>query len=185
MRIAITGAQGVGKSTVCELLKKKIELFWPNNKCSIIGNISRSLLKRKLVQSDTKSTIEDYYLYNTEYIKGLLNTDSDIIIHDRTLLDSLAYQLFNNNASPRYYSMIKEITKWYILGIDYYYVLPIEIPIEDDGVRNLSYEYQDNINRLMISLLHDYHIDWREVRGTVEERVNEIMESIKIDMPQQ
>lgn len=178
MRIAISGAQGVGKSTLCEYLTINLTTIYPTKTIETIGNISRDLAKRLGVSIDTKSTIEDYYLYNTEYIKRLINNNADIIIHDRTLLDSMAYQLYNNNAPSNYYTMLRELVRWYIIDISYYFYIPIQFEMEDDGIRHLDKQHQKEIAAIILSLLSDYKVKYSVIQGTIQNRINAIVEEL-------
>ena len=179
MRIAFSGAQGVGKSTICEQLKNKLISIKPNKNIAVIGNISRYLIKQYKINTDVKSNNEDYYLYIAEYIKRLLNTEADIIINDRTLLDSMAHQLYNNNASSNYYAMLREIVRWYLRDIDYYFYIPIQFEMDDDGVRYVDNHHQKEIDKMIMKLLKEFNVEYVVLHGNIENRINIILETIE------
>ncbi len=179
MRIAITGSQGVGKSTTTISLKNKLGTIYKDKTIDIIGNISRDLLASGLINTDYNSTLDDYYLYIAEYYKRLLSSKSDIIIHDRTLLDSMAYQVTNNNISENYHLMLAELVKYYIKNIDYYFYIPVEFDIVDDGIRCNNKDYQTEIDKTMKSLLMKFNVNYYVLSGSLEERIESIVNILK------
>ena len=53
--------------------------------------------------------------------------------------------------------------------------IPIEFPLENDGVRDNDEEYRKDIEYEFIRLLKSFKIDYRIITGTIEERVKKII----------
>ena len=61
---------------------------------------------------------------------------------------------------------------------DYLFYIKPEFPIEDDGVRSSSQQWQDEIVRLFDQYINQYNLKVIPVSGSVRERVNTILKTI-------
>ena len=58
-----------------------------------------------------------------------------------------------------------------------YFYIPIEFEVEYDGFRSMNEDFRKEIDKNIKDLLDGMGIDYIELRGTVEERL-EIMENV-------
>jgi hypothetical protein len=61
---------------------------------------------------------------------------------------------------------------------DVYVYIPIEFPMEKDELRPAESEYQCYIDGVIRELLKDFEMPTVEVRGTLEQRVEQLMQKL-------
>ena len=181
IRVAVSGSFSTGKSTFCALLAEELLRTHRMHQVSVIGNISRDLIRSGRVHYDRESSLEDYFIYITEYIHRLRSIKADIIIHDRTLMDTLAYVSANENVPPQFIEMLREIVAWYLDGIKFYFYLPIEFPIISDGIRNNDNNYHIAIDSEIRKNFREFYPQFIELRGSPSERLYKALNALKID----
>jgi len=172
MKIVFTGAQGTGKSTVLDLLRKE-EMF---NNHKFITGISRQLNKEYNLPINEGSTDETQLLvFNKLLEKLLLNKN---FISDRGLIDVLSYtQYFYNKVRNIDYSVLDYQSKMYSKykekqGIIVYF--PICFPVIGDSERSTNEEYRKDIDNIIKYYLDTYHKKESfitMIEGTPEERL--------------
>ena len=114
-----------------------------------------------------------------EHIYNLVMFDN--MITDRTSLDGLVYTtwLWNNEkVSPECFLETQKVFDKTIKLYDYIFYIAPEFPIEDDGVRSASQEWQNEIVRLFNEVIDIYKVPVITVSGSVRERVNIILKTI-------
>ncbi len=170
LRIAIVGSFSTGKTTLAEVLARRLDLpLLPETAREVVA------LGFKLDKDATPETETLIFLkqYNNE-----ISTEE--FVGDRSLIDVMAYAGWVlNNQPPR-----KEVALWEEclklaerrLRSNYTHVfyLPIEFPIVLDGLRPDDPEFQAEIDRRLLSILKFHDIDYTTVRGSVEERLDQI-----------
>jgi thymidylate kinase len=177
-RIAISGSHGVGKSSLCKSVYDILNTLYPFKTIVLVDNISRKLIERRKIKHGLNSELDDYNLFVTEYITRYMDATGDIIIHDRTMLDTLAYMKANSNVSDSYLEMIIQFTKWYIQDINYYFYIPIEFEMEVDGVRDNILEYQKKVDLVIKEYLEYYKVNVYTLNGNTNNRANQLIKLI-------
>lgn len=180
MRIAISGSFGVGKTTLSKELFQSLKAKYPNKKIALIDSIDRDLIREKCVSYDKKSAPEDYFIYVAEYVKRLISIKYDILVQDRTLLDVLAYAIANKNISDNFLEMMYQLVEWYTKDVDFYFYIPIEFQIEDDGIRTTDLEYQKMIDRLVKYYLDYFRMPYKTLSGNVDERLEQALSTVEL-----
>ena len=118
---------------------------------------------------NTDSTLKGQIVFAAERASELL---CDKIITDRTVIDVMAFSALSNSMSGNESFHLNSALGHWIDDYDYlFYVSPVGVKIEDNGVRETDVRYRDNINKKILEIL-----DWRDVKyttiqGTTEERV--------------
>lgn len=146
---------------------------------SIVGNVSRDLFRTGAAKPDNESLPDHYPLYVCEYFRRLRVCNADLIIHDRTLVDVLAYVEINGNASLSFREMLEELVHVYIRGIDRYFYTPIQFPIVHDSVRSTDAGYQSEIDRKIIEILNCLAPQYVTLRGSPDERLRTAVQQIE------
>lgn len=175
MKIGLSGAQGVGKTTLLNALRKDKD-FKNYAFCDEVTRWVKSI-GFNINESGNDST---QYMIAMRHIYNLRM--HDVFVTDRTMLDCLVYTRYlheNNQVSDE---CLQEITKIFkVINKDYtklFYILP-EVPVEDDGVRSAAPEFRARIEELFkLALIEDVDVPYIILRGTVKERVNLIKENI-------
>jgi len=173
-KIAVSGAHGTGKTTICESLQAKYaEADWfaisrevPR---IIVGAVNDSdFFKRGNNTIDRQLLI---FLYQLEE-ERVRSDQKRILFCDRSPIDHLAYTLANHpsyEGTPEYQALEKLIKGW-LMTFDRIYKVPIEFALEDDGVRESDLIFQKEIDKLIDRLYEKLGITCPEISGSVESR---------------
>ena len=186
MKIALTGAHGVGKSTLANFLMEQIKKKSiyacvtpevPRLICDEMKNkeyfrrSNNSLLKQSLILFG-QLVLEEESIENTA-----------VKICDRTIIDHWAYSLnlFSNDIHKEELSKMYEffISK-HCLTYDKIFYIPNEIKPIDDGVRESDINFQEEIDRAIVSLMDKFKLNYETVTGSVENRCQIIIKSLAL-----
>ena len=174
MKIGISGAQSVGKTTLLNALRSE--------KCfkdyDIRNEVTRSVKALGVNINELGSDISQQLIMK-EHIYNLVMFDN--MITDRTALDGVVYTHWlcqKGNVSTECFdeSVLVFEKTWSMY--DYMFYIRPEFPIEDDGVRSASKEWQDEIVELFDQYIANYELKVINVSGSVRERVNTILRTI-------
>lgn len=155
MRIAITGAQNTGKTT----LVKDFLQVWPTYKTT--DKNYREILKDKNLPHSTKTGKETQLTILNWMVDELKKTtNKSDIIFDRCPLDCLAYTLWayekgGTDIDEDFVSYVIKQTKESMRYLDIIFYVPAnidKISIENDGFRNTDQVYQLEIDTILKSL---------------------------------
>jgi nicotinamide riboside kinase len=172
MKIALSGAQGVGKTTI---LNKMIEDPYFKN-YEISKEAIRNLVKEfniginKLGNNESQLLIANAHYQNT--FKG------PQFITDRWLLDCFVFttRMFQDKQIDQWvYDYNLQLLKSKADEYDFVFYFPPEFDLVDDNFRSLDKNYQTELHELfetIIDKLKLKHI--RYITGTIEERYNKI-----------
>ena len=172
MKIGLCGTVSVGKTTLVNALKELPEFA----DYEIATERSKYLRDQGIALNDD-STVKGQLVFAAERSLELMKEN---IITDRTVYDVSAFTLSAKSidwpVKIRFVELIMSLYKEYDVII---YVSPEGIEIEDNGVRTTNSKYRDKIDSVIKEIL----IEWPpvkliEVKGTTEERINKIKETI-------
>lgn len=174
MKIAITGAQSTGKSTLLRFLKKDADL----QGFDFIEELTRQIAAKGIDINEAGSNMSQIFTV-TIHAENIMKKH---FISDRCALDGLVYTkwLYDN----------KKVDKWmldYAVGVakevlpkyDYIFYLPAEIPIEDDGVRSSDKEFRDSILELFEYYIEKFELDVITLSGSVAERAKKFKRKLR------
>ena len=169
MLIAVTGSHSVGKTVLVDNLRKKLSLKYD---VSIIHEMARKLIAKgfKMNMDITEYGVINYAF---EYLHAERNFHSEIVISDRSVIDLLAYIKVNKSPKikPKVISLIEEIVFLESRRVDFYFYIPIEFPLQFDGVRPADLNYQKSVDKMIQELLSYYKIKNYKITGTISKRV--------------
>jgi thymidylate kinase len=173
-RIIITGASGVGKTTLVELLAPLLSL-------PIIPEVARVLCKE--LGYDKIGDIPDQEGFKRKVLQRQIEEENRLgtFISDRSALDSwVLWQRWNicqamTFDTEIYYGTARSQASAYT---DIIYVPPM-FPPPNDGFRWIDTDYQRQIDRIVRMTLHDWEL-WGHTyvvrAANVEARVKEVMQ---------
>ena len=171
MKIAITGAQGVGKTTLARQINKEYPDF------KILPEAARLAQEIGYKLDHTATTETELWLIAKQI--ELEKTESNWVA-DRSCLDLLAYiqYLFSKE-----YALIEFANKTLPPRFGNYdlvlYLPSGQFAIEDDGVRTTDLKFQQAIDKRIRDVLEKHKIPFVEIIGSPEERLEKVKKLIK------
>jgi predicted ATPase len=158
MRIAISGAQNTGKTT----LLNNFKYVWSNY--TTPSKTYRDVLTEKNLPHSSKTTTETQWEILNFMIDEQQKHDKDAnVIFDRCPLDNLVYTLWANSKEvegfdKEFVDKCITLTRESMRSLDIIFVLRHDpsIKIEDDGVRDINIEYIREIDNIFEVLRMQY-----------------------------
>lgn len=174
MKIAITGAQSTGKSTLLRALKNDDDL----KGFEFIDELTRKIAARGININEEGSNMSQIFTV-TIHAENIMKSH---FISDRCALDGLVYTKWLYDQG--------KVDQWimdYALGVakevlpryDYIFYLPPEIPIEDDGVRSADIKFRDEVVALFEKYTRELNIKLIELTGSVKDRVKQFKRALE------
>jgi len=177
--IAIVGSFSTGKTTLAEVLSRRLGL-------PLLPETAREVVELgfKLDKDATPETEALIFLkqYNNE-----LSTEE--FVGDRSLIDVMAYAgwvLDNQDRTKDHYlwdECVKLAERRLRTSYSHVFYLPIEFPIVLDGLRPDDPEFQKDIDGRVLSLLRANDLDYITLTGSVDERLEQIDAHLADDRP--
>ena len=171
MKIAITGAQGVGKTTLAQQINKNYPDF------KILPEAAR-LAKEAGYALDQTATTETELWLITKQIE-LENTENKWVA-DRCSIDLFAYI---HHLFPEESALIEFATKTLVPRFNNYdlvlYLPSEQFAIEDDGVRITDIKFQQAVDQRIRDILEKHKIPFIKVVGSPEERLAKVKNLFK------
>lgn len=172
MKIGLTGTVSCGKTTLVNELSKLDEF----KNYEFVTERSKYL--RDLgIPLNTDSTLKGQTIFLAERVSELIQPN---IITDRTILDVLAFTNSAKSINIHQKELFEQYASQFIPEYDYiFYVSPIGIDIEDNGVRCVDKEYRDLIDFKIRHLISRYNHKIKNVifippNLNIEDRVKNI-----------
>tara|TARA_R100000008_G_C3568005_1_gene160291 strand:- start:625 stop:1152 length:528 start_codon:yes stop_codon:yes gene_type:complete len=175
MKIAFTGAQSTGKTTLLNELKKDRDIILQYD---FRDEITRRMQKKGLAINESGNDITQLLIMNSHIKNSLI----DNVIMDRCALDGLVYTDWMYDKKKVSHWVREYAEHVFNLLIDKYdhifYLVP-EFSLEDDGIRSTNLQFRDDIVDLFDHYIKEYKIPVTKLTGSVEQRLNKVMETIK------
>jgi nicotinamide riboside kinase len=175
MRIGITGAQSVGKTTLLNALRSE-KWF----KDFIICDEVTRRVKSYGLPINEDGTDNTQHLIMNEHIVNVFMHDN--MLTDRTALDGLVYSTYlykNNKISSNTLKYVKDVFKKVWNSYDYVFYIEPEFEIVDDGVRSIDKQFRDEIAELFEITIDKEKLSIHRVKGSVRDRVNTIIDFLE------
>lgn len=170
MKIAIIGAQGVGKTTLLNALKKDKD-FVEFTFCSEVTRWVKSL----------GFNINEWGSDNTQQLIMMKHVTNviihDVMITDRSVFDGFAYTQWlydKNRINEETYHFCKACFDKVKYNYDYVFYIRPEFEIEDDGVRSSSTEFRDEVEIIFDDLIKNTDRCFFNLTGGVEDRIQQL-----------
>ena len=174
MKIGLCGTMSVGKTTLVNALKQLPE-FADYNFAT-----ERSKYLRDLgIPLNTDSTIKGQIVFLVERAAELMNEN---IITDRTIIDVMSFTKAAQSINYYEAEVFCDLAKNLLHEYDYiFYVSPIGVEMEDNGVRETDLKYRETIDTIIqLNLEKNKHRikNLTTLSGTTEERIEKMKETI-------
>ena len=175
MKIVFTGAQGVGKTTLLDVLEK---CFTFNMNFNFIYNFTRNIAK-KGYQINEAGT-DDTQRVVMELHQEIVESAEDIIM-DRCVLDGFVYTTYlknKNQISEDTFNYCRKVFESCIHKYDVIFYLKPEFPITGDEYRSDKRDYQTEIANIFEDIIQYYNINTIKLTGTVGDRIQKIKQTL-------
>jgi nicotinamide riboside kinase len=180
MRIAISGTQSTGKTTLAGDLAEAL----PNTRME--PEPFRVLRDQLGLISGADSMTPEQELALIKHSQSRMQAlrAGETVIFDRCALDALAHAEVAADAgnpafTPEWLQRLEEEARIGLSGLTLLVVVPLsaELALEDDGVRSTDQAYQQAVD-LKIRSLGAKQPETLEVRGSREERVRQVLDRV-------
>ena len=173
MRIGLCGTMSVGKTTLVKALSEQVEQF----KGYTFTTERSKYLNSLGIPLNHETTIEGQTVFLAERVTELMQ---DRLITDRTILDVMAFTNCAKKVSYLDGDAFAEYASRFIKEYDYiFYISPEGMKMEDNGVRETDAMYRKEIDKEIKKLLAKYRPVYYELKGSTEERINQMMKYIQ------
>ncbi len=176
MKIGLVGTVSVGKTTLVNALKEL-----PQFKDYHFATERSKYLRDLGIPLNTDSTLKGQTMFLAERVSELMREN---LITDRTVIDVMAFTNASKSIKEADKISFEEYARNFINEYDYiFYVTPLGVEIEDNGVRETNAEYRDKIDTTIKGFcqLYNHRIKkFHMISGTTEERIKQIMEVISL-----
>lgn len=186
MRVAITGAHGVGKTTLTTEVVRSLKAIGivtlntpevPREICETVGDPEFLRRGRNSIAKQLSILLGQV---TTERI--LEHADrSQVVLCDRGVIDHWAYtkaQFGSELEQQQLLPVVDRYVREYMLTYDLVAYVPIEFAPVDDGVREGDVEFQQLIDSEIQTLLDSYGITPIQLSGPVVDRVAMLVAAI-------
>lgn len=177
MRIGITGAQSVGKTTLLNALRSE-DMF---RDLVICDEVTRRVKSYGLPINEDGNSITQKLIMNEHIVNVFLH---DKMITDRTVLDGLVYSSYlyrSGNVNMDTFKYVYDVYEKVVPYYDYIFYIEPEFDVVNDGVRSVNIEFRNQIADLFESLIYQHKLDVIRISGSVRNRVNQIISVIEKD----
>lgn len=176
MRFALTGSHGVGKTSVISELDD-----WLSNKginCIYNSSNARKVKKAGMSINDSGDDIVQLIVASSH----INHFSEENWFADRCILDCYAYGEYlyrENKISSACNINVKYLLENFLKRYTKLFYIPIEFKMVNDGVRKEDEMFQKSIDDIIYHTLTKYKINYETVKGSVEERCQQIQKIIK------
>lgn len=174
MRIGITGAQSVGKTTLLNALRSE-KCFQSYTVCD---EVTREIRNMGFDINEAGSDVTQLLIMQKHIVNLYMN---ECMLTDRTSLDGLVYTTYlhlHGKVSKDTLNKAKQIYDKTIKDYDFLFYIPPEFDIVPDGVRSPDVVFRDEIVELFKGFLSEIDQDVIYVKGSVRQRVNIVLDSV-------
>lgn len=180
MRIGISGAQSVGKTTLLNALRSEPTF----KEYSICDEVTRRVKSYGLLINEHGSDTTQRLIMQ-EHIVNLYMHEN--MITDRTSLDGLVYTKYLKQKGKVGQETLDYAGKIFDKTIRQYdllfYIVP-EFDIVDDGTRSTDIEFRDDIVEIFNDVMGVHNIDFLHVTGSVRQRTQFILDIYNTELEQ-
>ena len=164
MKIGFCGTMSVGKTTLVNELAKLPEFK------DYTSRTERSKHLMDLgIPLNMDSTLKGQLVFAAERASELL---CDKILTDRTVVDVMAFCELSDSMTANEAFYLNSALAHLINDYDHlFYVSPVGVKMEDNGVRETDIKYRDEINKKILSILDLRDIKYTTIQGSTEERI--------------
>jgi GTPase SAR1 family protein len=176
MKIGLCGTMSVGKTTLVNALKER-----PEFKDYMFRTERSKELMAQGIPLNTDSTLKGQTVFLAERTSELM---CENVITDRTVIDVMAFARASKSMNYVDKEEFINYAKRFIREYDYiFYVSPVGVEIEDNGIRETNVDYRDLIDFTISNLIDANKHRFKSINtlsGSTEERIKQMLEVISL-----
>lgn len=175
MRIGITGAQSVGKTTLLNALRS--EKFFKDY--AICDEVTRRVRSYGIPINEDGNGITQRLIMNEHIVNIYMH---EKMLTDRTALDGLVYTLYlhkRGKIDVKTLSYVDEVFKKLIKSYNHIFYIEPEFDIVDDGERSINKDFRDEIVELFDTVMKRNKISVIKIKGSVRDRVQMVIDILE------
>ena len=176
MKIGLCGTMSVGKTTLVNALKEL-----PEFKDYMFRTERSKELMAQGIPLNTDSTLKGQTVFLAERTGELMVEN---VITDRTVIDVMAFALASKSINSPDKDLFEDYAKRFIKEYDYiFYVSPVGVEIEDNGIRETNVDYRDLIDYTISKILDEQKHRIKNLNtlsGSTEKRIEQMLEVISL-----
>jgi len=171
MRIALSGAQCTGKTTLMNKILQTPELFGDFH---LIPEVVRSIKAKEgeSFEFNKSGDVRSQELILTTHHRNVQQFEK--LVTDRCALDAFAYATYNywdGKFTFKEWALFEQIFIRTIKHYNVIFYLPIGmIPLKEDGVRNTDAEFQEAIDKIFKWVIKQYNLEIVILNDPLEQR---------------
>lgn len=163
--ISISGAQGVGKTSI-------ITALFADGGAVVTPSASNIAASMRFASSYEK---QEFIVSTMESQLYQANSVGSTVYLDRSALDCYSYMKLDPTLSDETKRLFEVRLRRMAASIDYAFIpKPGEFAIQANGVRSTDAEYQMKWHRALIAFAKECNVPYKELTGSVAERVKTI-----------
>ena len=176
MKIGLCGTMSVGKTTLVNSLKE-LDYFKGYN---FRTERSKELMAQG-IPMNTDSTLKGQCVFLAERAGELMVEN---VITDRTVIDVMAFARASKSINSPDKDLFEDYAKRFIKEYDYiFYVSPVGVEIEDNGIRETNVDYRDLIDYTISKILDEQKHRIKNLNtlsGSTEKRIEQMLEVLSL-----
>lgn len=183
MKIAFTGAHGVGKTTLINKLEKGLSLKHSVNVTKEIPRIICDLINDpEYFRRGNNTPVKQMTILLGQLTQEYELAKSDLLICDRTIFDHWAYTtyLFKGKMTEEHIKTCETFQCKHMKTYDKIFYIPIEFEVEDDGTREADELFQKEIDTIIKKNLNKYDFQYIPITGTIDERYQKVIQQLEL-----
>ncbi len=174
MKIGLCGTMSVGKTTLVNALKEL-----PEFKDYMFRTERSKELMAQGIPLNTDSTLKGQTVFLAERAGELMVEN---VITDRTVIDVMAFARASKSINSPDKDLFEDYAKRFIKEYDYiFYVSPVGVEIEDNGIRETNVDYRDLIDYTISKILDEQKHRIKNLNtlsGSTEKRIEQMLEAL-------
>ena len=177
MRIGISGAQSVGKTTLLNALRSE-SVF---KDYSVCNEVTRRVQSYGLPINEGGNNTTQRLIMQEHIVNLYMHTD---MITDRTSLDGYVYSQYlfdRNQISKETMDFVRKVFMRTISEYEIMFYIDPEFEIVDDGVRSADKEFQKDIVSIFQATISREQLYVTKLSGSVRERVQQVIDKVNME----
>lgn len=171
--ISISGAQGVGKTSI-------ITALFADGGTVVTPSASNIAASMRFPSTIDK---QEFIVATMESQLDQASTVDGIVYLDRSALDCFSYMALDPSLSADVKAKFGQRLRKMAARIDYAFIpKPGEFAIQANGVRSTDADYQKKWHEALIAFAKECNVPYKELTGTVAERVKTIKTTLSKEL---